>query len=50
MKFLRLLATMILVPVVLAGCSSQGGVLGHKDLSYCVIGGAAAGAAAGGGC
>ncbi len=48
MKFLRLLVAVVLVPVVLAGCSSQGGVLGHKDLSYCVIGGAVAGATAGG--
>ena len=50
MKFLRLLASMILVPIVLVGCSSNGGggVLGHKDLTYCVIGGAAAGGAAGG--
>ncbi len=49
MRFLRLLAAMVLVPLVLAGCaSSGGGVLGNKDLSYCVVGGAAAGGLAGG--
>ena len=51
MKFLRLLASMILIPVVLAGCTSTGSnkqdVFGVKGLSYCVIGGAAAGTAIG---
>ena len=51
MKFLRFLAAVVLVPVVLSGCASYGGnntAFGNSNLTYCVIGGAAAGAAAGG--
>jgi OOP family OmpA-OmpF porin len=48
MRLLRLLAASILIPVVLAGCSgSGGGPLGHKDLSWCTVGGAVAGATGG---
>ncbi len=53
MKFLRLLAAMFVIPVVLAGCATnskmnEGGVLGNDKLTYGVLAGAAAGATAGG--
>jgi len=45
MRLLRLLAASILIPMVLAGCSGSGGGTGMiKDLSWCQIGGAVAGA------
>ncbi|MFT5449885.1 MAG: OOP family OmpA-OmpF porin [Gammaproteobacteria bacterium] len=47
MRLLRLLAASILIPVVLAGCSGSGGPMGYKDLSWCQIGGAVAGATGG---
>jgi len=47
MRLLRLLAAGIVIPALLAGCSSSGGAFGTKDLSWCQIGGAVAGAAGG---
>jgi OOP family OmpA-OmpF porin len=47
MRLLRLLAASVLIPVVLAGCSGSGGSMGHKDLTWCTIGGAVAGATGG---
>ena len=44
MKALRLLAAVVLIPVVLSGCSSMAG---DRPTNMCVIGGAIAGAAAG---
>lgn len=44
MRFLRLLAASVLIPVFLSGCAGTGGSL-TKDLNWCVIGGAVAGGA-----
>ena len=46
MRLLRLLAASVLIPVALAGCAGNGG-MGMKDLSWCQIGGAVAGATGG---
>jgi len=47
MRLLRLLAAGIVIPALLAGCSTSGGAFGNKDLNWCTIGGAVAGAAGG---
>ena len=46
MRLLRLFAASVLIPVFLAGCSGSG-AMGYKDLSWCQIGGAVAGATGG---
>ena len=47
MRLLRLLAAGVIIPAFLAGCAGSGGVMGYKDLSWCQIGGAVAGATGG---
>jgi OOP family OmpA-OmpF porin len=46
MRLLRLFAASVLIPVFLAGCSGSG-AMGYKDMSWCQIGGAVAGATGG---
>lgn len=47
MRLLRLLAASILIPLAVAGCAGSGGSMSDKDLSWCTIGGAVAGATGG---
>lgn len=46
MRYLRLLAACVVIPVVMAGCASMGSE-DDGDFSWCIVGGAVAGAAAG---
>ena len=46
MRYLRLLAACVVIPVVMAGCASMGSEE-DGDYSWCIVGGAVAGAAAG---
>ena len=45
MRYLRLMAACVLIPVFMSGCASMGSEDG--DYSWCIVGGAIAGAAAG---
>jgi OOP family OmpA-OmpF porin len=47
MRLLRLFAAGVLIPAFLVGCSGSGGPMGYKNLSWCQIGGAVAGATGG---